>query len=113
VFLKDAPPASDGVTKMMNQRYNELPPMHFAEKSVLASFLLLLFLWIGRDPQVVPGFGVYLPKGSFTDSTSAMFIALLLFILPSEIPTMRQIMNPTLEDKSCKKATRLMDVSFF
>lgn len=72
VFLKDAPQASDGVTKMMNDRYHALPCMHFAEKSVLAAFLLLLVMWIGRDPQIVPGFGAYLPPGYFTDATSAM-----------------------------------------
>ncbi|KAI6176480.1 hypothetical protein M3Y97_00802800 [Aphelenchoides bicaudatus] len=109
VFLKDAPRASDGINKMMNERYRSLPSMHFAEKSVLASFFLLLFMWIGRDPQVVPGFGAYLPAGYFTDATSAMIIALLMFILPAEIPSMRQILNPTLEDKKSKKSTRLMN----
>lgn len=109
VFLKDALP-SDNVSKVMNDRYNQLPRMNYAEKSVLASFGLLLFMWIGRDPQVVPGFGVYLPKGYFTDATSAMFVALLLFILPYEVPSLRQIFNPTIENKKVK-ATRLMDWS--
>jgi sodium-dependent dicarboxylate transporter 2/3/5 len=108
IFLKDAPPSSDNVAKVMTDKYNQLPTMNYAQKSVLASFLLLLFLWIGRDPQVVPGFGVYLPKGYFTDATSAMFVALLLFILPSEVPSLRQILNPSDDDKK-NKSRRLMD----
>jgi hypothetical protein len=35
-------------------------------------------------------------------------ISLLLFILPSEIPSLRQIFNPTTEDKKCPPR-RLMD----
>lgn len=109
VFLKDSPSATDAVTKMMHDRYNALPSMHFAEKSVLAAFIFLLFLWIGRDPQIVPGFNSYLPKGYYTDATSAMIVALLLFILPAEIPSMRQLLNPTIEDRKSKKSNRLMD----
>jgi sodium-dependent dicarboxylate transporter 2/3/5 len=72
VFLKDAPQGSDNITKMMNERYHKLPPMHFAEKSVLVCFFILLAMWITRDPQIVPGFGSYFAKGYFTDATSAM-----------------------------------------
>lgn len=32
-----------------------------------------------------------------------------MFILPAEVPSMRQLLNPTLEDRKSKKPTRLMD----
>lgn len=35
------------------------------------------------------GFGSYFPKGCYTDSTSAMIVAFLLFTLPTEKPDFR------------------------
>ncbi|CAD5226192.1 unnamed protein product [Bursaphelenchus xylophilus] len=108
LFMRDAPPADPGVIHLIKKKYEDLPPMSFAEKSVGASFLVLLVLWIGRDPHVVPGFGSYFPKGYFTDATSAMLVAVLLFILPSDIPTLSSLTSLPPEGKK-KKSDRLMD----
>jgi sodium-dependent dicarboxylate transporter 2/3/5 len=111
-FLRHAPPADDGVTRMMKERYEKLPCMSYAEKSVSTCFLILLTLWIGREPQVVPGFGDFFPKGYFTDATSAMLIALLLFVLPAEKPSLRAFLASAdiRQEETKKKPTQcLMD----
>lgn len=56
-----------------------------------ALFLLLILLWVGRDPQCIPGFGTFFPKGFYTDGTSAMLIAILLFVLPTQWPSLREL----------------------
>ncbi|CAD5218760.1 unnamed protein product [Bursaphelenchus okinawaensis] len=108
LFMRDAPPADPGVTALMKKKYDDLPKMSFAEKAVGASFLVLLVLWIGRDPHVIPGFGSFFPKGYFTDATSAMAIAVLLFLIPAEIPTLKELTSLPPEGKK-KKDDRLMD----
>ncbi|KAI6235924.1 Sodium-dependent high-affinity dicarboxylate transporter 3 [Aphelenchoides besseyi] len=108
IFLRDAPPADDGVTKMMKQRYESLPRMSFAEKSVGISFLILLVMWITRQPEVVPGFGDLFGKDQITDATSAMFISLLLFALPEELPSMNSLFGPETNEKKTG-SNRLMD----
>uniref|UniRef100_A0A914ZXV5 Uncharacterized protein n=3 Tax=Parascaris univalens TaxID=6257 RepID=A0A914ZXV5_PARUN len=85
-FLRHSPPADEEAANVMRRRYDKLPPMSFAEKSVLCCFILLILLWMGRDPQVVPGFGDFFPRGHYTDATSAMLISVVLFALPDEMP---------------------------
>lgn len=46
---------------------------------------MLLILWLGRDPQIIPGFGNYFGD-YYTDATSAILVSILLFILPNESP---------------------------
>jgi hypothetical protein len=58
----------------------------FAELEVIICFILLLSLWILRDPKIIPGFGVLFKKGFYTDATSAMIVSVLLFILPDRRP---------------------------
>lgn len=47
----------------LREKYDALPRLSFAEMAVSACFLVLLLMWIARDPQVVPGFGVLFRKG--------------------------------------------------
>jgi hypothetical protein len=58
----------------------------FAELEVITCFILLLLLWIFRDPKIIPGFGEIFKKGFYTDATSAMIVSVLLFILPDRRP---------------------------
>ncbi|VDM55195.1 unnamed protein product [Angiostrongylus costaricensis] len=77
----------------------------YAEKSVICCFVLLLSLWMFRNPGFMKGFGALLPKGSYTDATSAIIVAILLFALPSEKPDL--LTYKTKED--INKQCRLMD----
>ncbi|PAV68485.1 hypothetical protein WR25_06975 [Diploscapter pachys] len=106
-FLRNAPEKDDHITEMLHSRYEKLPRMSYAEKSVTFCFVVLLFLWMFREPGIVRGFGSYFPKGCYTDSTSAMIVAFLLFTLPTEKPDFRTYKKKD-ELKEASKRT-LMD----
>ncbi|XP_008588171.1 PREDICTED: solute carrier family 13 member 5 isoform X4 [Galeopterus variegatus] len=70
--------------------YRKLGPFSFAEVNVLICFLLLVVLWFSRDPGFMPGWlSLAWAEGETkyaTDATVAIFVAMLLFIVPSEKP---------------------------
>ncbi|XP_037567083.1 solute carrier family 13 member 5-like [Dermacentor silvarum] len=61
-----------------------LGPIKFHEVAVLLLFILLVFLWLFRDPMFAKGwatyFGVIKPK----DATAVMIPVILLFMIPSK-----------------------------
>lgn len=76
-----------------------LGPMRFEEKIVLIIFILTAVLWIFRldlDFGIfkVPGWSRIFPKSSFPDDgTVAIFMAVLLFILPAKTTGFKRIMD--------------------
>ncbi|XP_028938092.1 solute carrier family 13 member 5 [Ornithorhynchus anatinus] len=76
--------------ELLNAEYTKLGPLTFAEINVLICFILLVFLWFTRDPGFMPGwlsfFWVDGKTKYMTDATVAVFIAILLFIVPSKKP---------------------------
>ncbi|KAE9421856.1 hypothetical protein Angca_005558, partial [Angiostrongylus cantonensis] len=104
-FLRNTPGKDEHITELMRKRYTDLPKTSYAEKSVLCCFVLLLSLWMLRNPGFMKGFGALLPKGSYTDATSAIIVAILLFALPSEKPDL--FTHKTKNE--IKKQCRLMD----
>lgn len=74
---------------VIRKEYQALGPMLFGEISVLSLFVLLVVLWFTRDPGFVNGWAtdVFNSKAEYvTDATVAIFIAVLLFVLPSKPP---------------------------
>ncbi|XP_057228027.1 solute carrier family 13 member 2 [Malurus melanocephalus] len=65
----------------------KLGKMSFAEIEVLILFILLVLLWFTREPGFFPGWATVLfntdDTSYVTDATVAIFISVLLFILPS------------------------------
>ncbi|XP_070699404.1 Na(+)/citrate cotransporter-like [Pempheris klunzingeri] len=75
--------------KVIRDEHLRLGPMSYAEVSVLALFVFMVTLWFTRDPRFVDGWAthVFNAKAEFvTDATVALFVAVLLFVLPSEAP---------------------------
>ncbi|XP_054565720.1 Na(+)/citrate cotransporter isoform X2 [Eptesicus fuscus] len=76
--------------EMLQEEYRKLGPFSFAEANVLLCFLLLVTLWFSRDPGFMPGWmSVAWMEGEtkyVTDATVAIFVAILLFIVPSQKP---------------------------
>lgn len=70
----------------LQREYQSLGKMTFAEKLVLGNFIILAILWITRNPQFVPGWGSFFPKGYVRDSVAAILMGVLLFVLPSQPP---------------------------
>ncbi|GMT06618.1 hypothetical protein PENTCL1PPCAC_28792, partial [Pristionchus entomophagus] len=104
IFLYDAPKGSATVSMKLKDKYHRLPHVSFAEIAVSACFGLLLFLWIFRDPKVVPGFGEFFKRGYVTDATSAVFIVIILFVLPEKCPDFQKIGS-----KKSKQTKGLLD----
>ncbi|XP_012932279.1 solute carrier family 13 member 5 isoform X1 [Heterocephalus glaber] len=75
---------------VIQEEYSKLGPLSFAEVNVLVCFLLLIGLWFSRDPGFMPGWvsiaWVEDKKMYATDATVAIFVAILLFIVPSQKP---------------------------
>ncbi|XP_068765926.1 Na(+)/citrate cotransporter isoform X1 [Struthio camelus] len=74
---------------MLKAEMKKLGPISYAEFNILVIFVLLVLLWFSRHPGFVRGWATRLfPKGEkfVTDATVAVFIALLLFILPASKP---------------------------
>ncbi|XP_073673837.1 Na(+)/citrate cotransporter [Garra rufa] len=74
---------------VIREQHLQLGSMCFGEVSVLALFSLLVALWFTRDPGFVTGWATltFNTEAEYvTDATVAVFIALLLFILPSKPP---------------------------
>uniref|UniRef100_A0A3B3S3W3 Solute carrier family 13 member 5b n=1 Tax=Paramormyrops kingsleyae TaxID=1676925 RepID=A0A3B3S3W3_9TELE len=75
--------------RVIREELRKLGPMCFGELSVLVLFGLLVALWFTRDPGFTAGWATLLfnAKAEYvTDATVAVFIAVLLFILPSKAP---------------------------
>nr|XP_040046225.1 solute carrier family 13 member 5 isoform X1 [Gasterosteus aculeatus aculeatus] len=74
---------------VIREEHRRLGPMSFGEISVLGVFVLLVVMWFTREPGFVDGWAshIFNSKAEYvTDATVAIFIAALLFILPSKPP---------------------------
>uniref|UniRef100_A0A673ABY4 Solute carrier family 13 member 5b n=1 Tax=Sphaeramia orbicularis TaxID=375764 RepID=A0A673ABY4_9TELE len=74
---------------VIREEYRLLGPMSFGEINVLGLFILLVVMWFTRDPGFVHGWAteIFNSKAEYvTDATVAIFIAVLLFVLPSKPP---------------------------
>ncbi|XP_069000062.1 Na(+)/citrate cotransporter-like isoform X1 [Embiotoca jacksoni] len=75
--------------EVIRDEHRRLGPMSYGELSVLALFVLMVALWFTRDPRFTDGWAtnVFNSKAEFvTDATVSLFVAVLLFVLPSEPP---------------------------
>ncbi|KAG9485931.1 hypothetical protein GDO78_008817 [Eleutherodactylus coqui] len=75
---------------VIREEYRKLGHISFAESNVLLLFTLLVILWFTRDPGFVKGWATVLFNKDnieyVTDATVAIFVAVLLFILPAKVP---------------------------
>uniref|UniRef100_A0A8C6TS53 Solute carrier family 13 member 5 n=1 Tax=Neogobius melanostomus TaxID=47308 RepID=A0A8C6TS53_9GOBI len=76
--------------RLIQDEHRRLGPVSYAQGSVLLLFCLMVALWFTRDPRFMDGWATNLfnsNKEYVTDATVALFVAVLLFVLPSEPPT--------------------------
>jgi len=75
---------------LFRRQYNDLGPMLFEEKIILADFTLLALLWLTRSDLVfgslsIPGWaGIFNFPEYINDGTVAIFMAVILFFIPSK-----------------------------
>ncbi|XP_022237472.1 solute carrier family 13 member 5-like isoform X1 [Limulus polyphemus] len=70
--------------QIIRKKYEELGPMTFHEGAVLVLFILLVCLWMFRDPHFARGWATYFGDYKPKDATVVMLIVLLLFIIPAQ-----------------------------
>ncbi|KAJ8266738.1 hypothetical protein GJAV_G00134140 [Gymnothorax javanicus] len=74
--------------EVMRNEYRKLGRMTYAESCVLSVFIVLVTLWFTREPGFMPGWASLLfnkEETFVTDGTVSILIAVLLFVLPSQI----------------------------
>nr|KAG5691116.1 hypothetical protein BaRGS_030924 [Batillaria attramentaria] len=74
------------VKRVLQAEYRKLGSMTFAEALVLSLFIVLALLWVTKSPGFIPGWSLLFQKGYVGDSTPAILISVLLFILPARPP---------------------------
>ncbi|XP_068587717.1 Na(+)/citrate cotransporter-like isoform X3 [Cebidichthys violaceus] len=75
--------------EVIQDEHRRLGPVTYGEVSVLVLLILMVVLWFTRDPRFMDGWAthVFNAKAEFvTDATVALFVAVLLFVFPSEPP---------------------------
>ncbi|XP_072317840.1 Na(+)/citrate cotransporter-like [Eucyclogobius newberryi] len=80
----------DSAFRLIQDQHRSLGPISFAQCSVLLLFSLMVALWFTREPRFMDGWATHLfnsNKEFVTDATVALFVAVLLFIFPSEPPS--------------------------
>ncbi|XP_035228069.1 solute carrier family 13 member 5-like [Stegodyphus dumicola] len=87
--------SKEEIKTIISKRYAKLGPMTCHQIEVLTLFLILVILWILRDPKFIPGWSKAI--GSDTkigDSVPAIAIAFLMFFLPTnpKVWTSRRIL---------------------
>jgi len=73
---------NERIAKMIRRKLDELGQITYRELCVICIFFILVFLWFFRSPGFMSGWGDALDN-EINDATPAIFVALLLFILPS------------------------------
>nr|XP_020473685.1 solute carrier family 13 member 2 [Monopterus albus] len=75
---------------VIKEEYRKLGCMSFGEGVVLTVFILLVVLWFTRAPGFIDGWATVLfnQTGEYvTDGTVAILMAMLFFVIPSQLPT--------------------------
>ncbi|NXY60695.1 S13A1 protein, partial [Callaeas wilsoni] len=73
-------------SQVIQEEYKKLGPISCPETVTLVLFILMTLLWFTRDPGFIPGWSSLFPKykSYITDSTAALVIGLLFFIIPAK-----------------------------
>ncbi|KAM8974610.1 solute carrier family 13 member 1 [Pelodytes ibericus] len=71
--------------KVIKDEYKRLGPLSYQEIMTLILFVIMALLWFTRDPGFFPGWSSLFPEynGYATDSTAALLLGLLFFIIPA------------------------------
>ncbi|NXP17498.1 S13A1 protein, partial [Scytalopus superciliaris] len=73
-------------SRVIREEYKKLGHISYQETVTLVLFILMTILWFTRDPGFIPGWSSVFPKykGYITDSTAALVVGILFFIIPAK-----------------------------
>jgi len=86
-------------SSLFRKQYEELGPLTFEEKIVLADFVVLALLWLSREPLnlgsiTIPGWSQLFARPELLDDgTVAITLSFLLFLIPARKPGFSRIMD--------------------
>lgn len=69
---------------VIKKKYKDLGAVRFSEYIVMILFILLVSLWMLRDPTFMKGWAHLFPAGKPRDATAVIFVITLLFFIPLE-----------------------------
>nr|XP_058929590.1 solute carrier family 13 member 1 [Kogia breviceps] len=83
---KTATAKQKACAEVIKQEYQKLGPIRYQEIVTLVLFIVMALLWFSRDPGFVSGWSVLFAEypGFATDSTVALLIGLLFFLIPAK-----------------------------
>lgn len=83
--------SSQNVAKLLRRKLEDLGKTTFHETVVIVLITVAVILWLFRDPRVIPGWISLFPDTypKVGDSTVAITILVLMFIIPKEIKYFR------------------------
>ncbi|XP_012251937.2 protein I'm not dead yet [Athalia rosae] len=70
---------------VINQKYKELGPITWHESAVAGLFGIVILMWFFRKPGFMTGWPQLITDLGYKDSSSAIFVALMMFILPAKL----------------------------
>ena len=82
----------ESIKQAIKEKYDDLGDIRFHEMGVLLLFLVMVFLWVFKDPQFIPGWDS-LPflvhktssgRSFIKESTPTFLICVLLFAIPGK-----------------------------
>ncbi|XP_075445390.1 solute carrier family 13 member 2-like isoform X2 [Ascaphus truei] len=80
------------VFQVISREHKKLGSMSFAEISSLVLFFLLVLLLLTREPGFMPGWAAVIfnhrGKEYIIDATVAIFVSLMMFFFPAELPSL-------------------------
>ncbi|XP_060080908.1 solute carrier family 13 member 2-like [Ylistrum balloti] len=85
---------SERVKRYIKQQYHQLGNLSFPEKAVLLHLVALVLAWFTINPEFFQGWGFLFRVGYLSGAVPAMFIAILLFVIPSGIEK-NDVSNPS------------------
>ncbi|XP_045050850.2 Na(+)/dicarboxylate cotransporter 3 isoform X2 [Desmodus rotundus] len=81
--------AEDRARAMIQQEFQNLGPMKFAEQAVFILFCMFAILLFFRDPKFIPGWASLFPAGFTSDAVTGMAVVTILFFFPSQRPSLK------------------------
>ncbi|OXA59851.1 Sodium-dependent low-affinity dicarboxylate transporter 1 [Folsomia candida] len=83
----DETEALNRVARVLEEKRRLLGKTSFHESAVFALFLIIVALWLFREPKFMKGWAEHISDADIGDSTAALFVVILLFIIPRNIET--------------------------
>ncbi|XP_067564419.1 Na(+)/dicarboxylate cotransporter 3 isoform X1 [Pseudorca crassidens] len=74
---------------MIQEEFQNLGPIKFAEQAVFILFCIFAILLFSRDPKFIPGWASLFTPGFISDAVTGVSIVTVLFFFPSQKPSLK------------------------